>query len=257
MDTGHSRQSRGSLHRFYVSPELLQTDEVVLPAAVARQLFRVLRLQAGARIVLFCGDGAEAVAVVERLGPQEGSARILERRSPAVELACRLEMAVAVLKGEKLDWVIQKLTEVGVYRIHLVQTERTVVAAGEERWTRRLERYTRIAVEAAEQSGRVRVPEVVEPVPLRKLVEAARELPCMLLHPGAERHLAASLQPCPGRLLVLVGPEGGLTDAEVAVAQAAGAQTAAFGPRILRAETAAIAAASVVAALSDCRTLQG
>src|SRR5262249_17285776 len=150
--------------------------EVLLPAPVAHQVFRVLRLQAGARIALFSGeDGRECKAVLEQVSASTVVARIAAWRVPGVELPCRLHVALAILKGEKLDWAVQKLTELGADWISLVRTDRTVVAAGEERWPRRLERYRRIAVEATEQSGRVRIPIVAGPVNLEEALAADPE----------------------------------------------------------------------------------
>jgi 16S rRNA (uracil1498-N3)-methyltransferase len=237
------------MHRFYVAPEILTGDPVPLPAEAAHQLFRVLRLRPGARIVLFCGDGEECEAEVLTLDQRSATARLLERRRPEVELRCRLHVALAVLKGEKLDWAAQKLTELGASRISLLTTERTVVSAGEERWPRRLERLRKIAQEAAEQSGRVRLPDLREPVTLPQLLAEHPE--AFILAPGAGIALSAAVSPCPDDVTVLVGPEGGFSAAEVARALDLGAGAVSLGRRILRAETAALAAATLVAAASD------
>jgi 16S rRNA (uracil1498-N3)-methyltransferase len=242
------------MHRFFVPPELLQAEELALPAGVAQQVSRVLRLRAGARIALFCGDGGECEAELEQVSAAGTTARVLRRHDPDVELPCSLHVAVAVLKGEKLDWTVQKLTELGAARISFLLTERTVVAAGEDRWTRRLERYEQIAREAAEQSGRVRLPRIMPPRSLAPFLseEAGEEGGCCLfLDPRAPRTLEARLRPCPDEVLLLIGPEGGFTDAESGAARDAGAQAVRLGRRILRAETAAIAAAAVAAAAAE------
>jgi 16S rRNA (uracil1498-N3)-methyltransferase len=237
------------MHRFYVSPEVLAAEPVALPPETAHQLFRVLRLRPGARIVLFCGDGEECEAEVLTLDQRSAAVRLLERRRPEVELRCRLQVAVAVLKGEKLDWAVQKLTELGAARISLLTTERTIVSAGEERWPRRLERLRKIAQEAAEQSGRVRLPDLREPVTLAHLL--AERPAALILAPGAGIALSDAVSPCPDELTVLIGPEGGFSDAEVVRALDLGARAVSLGRRILRAETAALAAATLVAAASD------
>jgi 16S rRNA (uracil1498-N3)-methyltransferase len=243
------------MYRFFVPTALLQTERCTLPPDVARQITRVLRLRAGTRVMLFCGDGCEVEAVLEEVGTTLVSARLLGRRTPDVELSCYLHVAVAVLKGEKMEWTVQKLTELGAARISLVQTERTIVAAGEERWPKRLERYRRIAQEAAEQCGRVRVPQISGPYPFHALVQALVQEETgalrLLLDPHAQLSLTSRLQPCPDRVLVLIGPEGGFTQAEAAASLEAGAVPVRLGSRILRAETAALAAATLVAAASE------
>lgn len=239
------------MHRFFVHADLLCSPDVQLPTEVAHQVTRVLRLRAGARVALFCGDGDEHEALIEAVGPQSVVARVVERRTPEVELRCALQVAVAVLKGEKLDWVVQKLTELGASRISLLLTERTVVAAGEERWPHRMERYRRISREAAEQSGRVRVPEVDEPCPLAQLLEEHTHAVSLFLDPYSDRSMMAHVTPCPEQVTVFIGPEGGFTGEEAQHAREAGAIPARLGPRILRAETAALAAATVVATAAE------
>ncbi|HEU4754665.1 MAG TPA: RsmE family RNA methyltransferase, partial [Armatimonadota bacterium] len=181
------------------------------------------------------------------VGPHRVTAEVASRLRPEVELPCRIHLAVAVLKGEKLEWVVQKATELGAARVSFLRTERTVVEAGAERWARRRERYERIAREAAEQSGRVRVPEIGEPQPPAEALRAPAER-SLILAPGAREPLARVLEPAPGSVLLLVGPEGGFTDAELALAAEAGAAPVGLGRRVLRAETAALLAVGLAAA---------
>jgi 16S rRNA (uracil1498-N3)-methyltransferase len=213
---------------------------------VAQQVTRVLRLRPGARIVLFCGDGTQTEAVLEDVAPRAVTARLLERTTPDVELPTELHVAVAVLKGEKLDWVVQKLTEIGAARISLLHTERTVVSAGEERWPRRLERFRRIAQEAVEQSGRVRLPRIQEPAALSEFLLRDTAGTRLILDPLTGPDISASVQPGTP-VTLLIGPEGGFSPAEVDAAREAGFQGARLGRRILRAETAASAASAIAA----------
>jgi len=239
------------MHRFYIPPEALQQNDVRLPEEIARQITRVLRLRPDDRIVLFCGDGVECEAVLEEVGASRVTARVTGRHAPQVEMPCSLHVGVAVLKGEKPEWAVQKLTEIGVSRITLLQTERSVVTAGEERWPKRLERYSRIAREAAEQCGRVRLPEVAGPTSLDALLREEAAALRLFLEPRAPSSLACQLGSCPERILLLIGPEGGFTPAELERAQEAGALPVRLGTRILRAETASVAAAAVVMALAE------
>ncbi len=239
------------MHRFFVPPELLATEDVRLPPETAHQVVRVLRLRAGARVVLFGGDAGECEAVLQTVRGDLVVARVAERRLPDRELPCRLAVALAVLKGDKADWVVQKLTELGACRISFLQAERSVAGAADERWPKRLERYARIAREAAEQCGAVRIPQVDGPWTLEALLARGGDGPAIFLHPEAPVSLPALLGDEPGALLLLVGPEGGFTPGELETATAAGAVPARLGRRILRAETAAIAAAAVAAAAMD------
>lgn len=234
------------MHRFYVPAECLAGDLAELPADVAQQVTRVLRLRPGAWVILFSGDGSQTEAVLEEVAPRAVTARLLERVTPDVELPAELHVAVAVLKGEKLDWVVQKLTEIGAARISLLRTERTVVAAGEERWPRRLERFRRIAQEAVEQSGRVRLPRIQEPAPLSEFLQRDAAGTRLILDPLAGPDLIAAVQPG-APVTLLIGPEGGFSPAELDAARGAGFQGVRLGRRVLRAETAAIAASAIAA----------
>ncbi|MGV3722339.1 MAG: 16S rRNA (uracil(1498)-N(3))-methyltransferase [Actinomycetota bacterium] len=236
------------MHRFFVPSSVLTADQTVLPPEIARQVCRVLRLRAGHRIVLFDGGGDEVEAVLGDTGGKEVAVTLGQRTTPDVDLRCRLHVAVAVLKGEKLDWTIQKLTELGAASIHLMLTERTISSAGEERWPKRLERYRRIAREATEQCGGVRAPEVLEPRTLPELAaDADLAETRLILDPLSERSLVASIAAAPSSLLLLVGPEGGFSQDEVRRAAEHGVTPVSLGRRVLRAETAAIAAAAIVA----------
>jgi 16S rRNA (uracil1498-N3)-methyltransferase len=237
-------------HRFYVSAQILCDERVCLEGGVAAQIRRVLRLRPGDEICLFCGDGwehrVELLAVHERA--VEG--RIVSKRQPETEARASVWLAIAVLKGEKLEWVIQKGTELGAAGFLLMQTERTVVTAGEARWPARRERYARIAVEAAEQCGRVRIPAIEGPVAFADAIARAAVFDrAVIAHEGGQiplvTHLSGVLwdpavETAPS-VLLLIGPEGGFAPDEVAAAEAAGVTVVSLGPRVLRAETAAVA----------------
>lgn len=209
----------------------MRGDAFPLPAAIERQVRTVLRLGEGARIVLLGGDGTEAVCLLTGDG-----CVVEERRTVASEPRHRLTIVQALLKGDALEQVVQHATEVGVARFLLVLTERCVAR---DISARKLERLHAIAREAAEQSERGVVPAVEGPV---RLAEA--------LAPGAvllrERHDGQRLAELAAPPAVVIGPEGGFTPAEVAEATAAGAILAGLGPRILRSQTVAVAAAAVV-----------
>ena len=220
-----------TLHRFFVAPEATAGERFPLPASIERQVRSVLRLGDGDRLVLLPGDGSEAICRLE-----SGDCLVEERRPVASEPKHRLTVVQALLKGDALEEVVQHATEVGVAAFRLVVTERCVAR---EVSPRRLERLRAIAREAAEQSERGIVPPVEAPVPLREALGAGS----VLLYERHEGPRLAGLDP-PGS--VVIGPEGGFSQAEVGAAARAGVTIAGLGPRILRSQTVAVAAAAVI-----------
>jgi len=220
-----------TLHHFFVAPEAMQGERFELPAAVERQVRSVLRLGDGDRIVLLPGDGTEALCRLEG-----GYCVVEERRHAASEPRHRLTVVQALIKGEALEEVVQHGTEVGIAAFRLVISERCVAR---EVSPRKLERLRAIAREAAEQSERGIVPPVEAPVPLREALESGS----VLLY---ERQEAPRLGQLPPPASVVIGPEGGFSAAEVEAAARVGLTIAGLGPRILRAQTVAVAAAAVI-----------
>ena len=220
-----------TLHRFFVAPDLLAADRVPLPSAIERQVRKVLRLTDGDRVVLLPGDGTQAICRLE------GTDCVLEERSPvASEPRHRLTIVQALLKGDALEEVVQRATEIGVAAFRLIITERCVAR---DISPRKLERLRSIAREAAEQSERGIVPPIDEPVPLTAAVAPGS----VLLF---ERHQGVGLSGLGAPSAVVIGPEGGFSRAEVRVAEEAGMTLAGLGPRILRSQTVATAAAAVI-----------
>lgn len=221
-----------TLHRFFVAPGDVAGARFALPTSIERQVRSVLRLRDGERIVLLTGDGSEAVCRLDG-----GDCLVEERRASMGEPRHRLTVVQALLKGDALDQVVQHGTEVGVAAFRLVVTDRCIVR---ELSARRLERLRAIAREAAEQSERGLIPEIHGPVAMGETL-----LPGSVLL--LERHEAprlGELDPPPST--VLIGPEGGFTAAEVEAATASGVRLAGLGPRVLRSETVAVAAAAVI-----------
>lgn len=220
-----------TLHRFFVAPDALVGDRFPLPASIERQVRAVLRLADGDRLVLLPGDGTQALCRLEG-----GDCVVEEREVVASEPQHRLTIVQALLKGDALEDVIQHATEIGVAAFQLVVTERCVAR---EISPRKLERLRAIAREAAEQSERGIVPTIAEPVPLRDAFVAGS----VLLY---ERHTGAGLALLEPPERVVIGPEGGFSPAEVTAAGEGGVSIAGLGPRILRSQTVAVAAAAVI-----------
>jgi 16S rRNA (uracil1498-N3)-methyltransferase len=245
-----------SRRRFFASPDAFKSDRttVTLESDEARHLRDVLRLRLGEEVFVFDGEGSEFRCVVEELKRDSAALRVEGEVEPArPESALRLTLAIALLKGEKLDLVVQKATELGATRIKPVWTTLADVKLKDEAdGQRRVMRLRRIALEAAKQSGRARLPQIDAPVPLSSLLKGApdetEEWSVMFSERGGCNLIETieSLKAQPRSLCALVGSEGGWTDEEISDARGLGWSVVTLGGRILRAETAAIAVTALM-----------
>jgi 16S rRNA (uracil1498-N3)-methyltransferase len=235
--------------RFHVSAELVAGAVIDLPAAIAHHALRVLRLRDSAAVVLFNGRGGECSGVLQIAGR---GARVVLERCSAIERESPLAVTLlqAWIAGDKLDWVIEKGTELGAVRFVLAPAERSVVRLAGTRRTQRVERLRQIAIAACCQCGRNRVPTILAAESLEAALAAAREgaAAAWLLDPAAPQAARPPLHAA--SLALAIGPEGGWSDAERALASGAGWATFALGPRILRTESAGPAALAAVQALA-------
>lgn len=220
-----------TIHRFFVEPGTVTGNRFALPAGIAHQITHVLRLRDGDELVVLEGDGQEVRCCLAGT-----SLEVVSRATALGEPRHRLTVAQALLKGDHLEPVVRHGTEVGISRFELFVSHRCVAR---EISDTRLARLRAIAREAAEQSERGIIPEVVEPVPLAN-VSGSRSV--LLL----ERTAGPRLSELPPPVRLVIGPEGGFAPEEVAEAQRAGTEMASLGPRILRSESVAVAAAAVV-----------
>jgi 16S rRNA (uracil1498-N3)-methyltransferase len=239
------------VHRFFVPPESRSDRSVIISGDIAHQIARVLRLRANEEIVLIPADAPDAVEWRVRLVAVEARAvrgEIVAERSALPEPTCAVTLCAALLKGERFDWLLQKATELGVAAVQPVVTAHTIRKIGPDDG-RALERWRRIVTEAAEQSGRGRVPAMRGPVPLGALADAVAA-PLFVAHETvAARTLAAALPANADCAAIVIGPEGGFSDTEVErLVAEVGAIPVSLGPRVLRAETAAITAVTLVMA---------
>ncbi len=236
-----------SLPRFHV-PEAAPGARVHLPDHAAHHAREVLRLRSGDGVSVFDGAGNEWGAVLDAVTRREVTAHLGERLVPRPESPLRLELALSPLKGDRMELVVQKATELGVSAIRPVVTARTDAAARPALHGSRQERWGKVASGAAEQCGRAVVPEVAQTVTLERLLELPfHGTKALLLERDAPPPLASLARPA--ALLLLIGPAGGFETWETERLAAAGFQAVALGPRILRAETAAIAAVALAQAL--------
>jgi 16S rRNA (uracil1498-N3)-methyltransferase len=223
---------------------------VALPEWSAHHAREVLRLRAGDRIHVFDGRGTEYEASLDRVTRREVHARILRPVASRPESPLRVTLALSPLKGDRMELVVQKVTELGVAAIRPVVTVRTDAAARPALRGTRQERWDKVASGAAEQCGRAVVPEVAPTTTLDDLVAEPFEGPrILLLETTPSRPLPDLLGRPPRAVLLLVGPPGGFEPSEVATLEGAGFLSATLGPRLLRSETAAVAAVAVAQAL--------
>lgn len=252
------------MHRFYLEStagESLQADASIrLPENVSHQIRNVLRLRADDRIVLFKGDGTEWTAVLDRDGTRTDrvshlSARLVDCRTTDVEMRAKVTMAMALTRPQRYELALAKCTELGAHRFVPVISER-VLKADRVIGTNRRKRWRRITVEAAELSGRVRVPEISEPMPLVDVVDSgsAEETKVIFLWERTNEPMLADLLnamrrngSAPEDVIIVLGPVGGFSVEESNMASERGAIHASLGPRVLRTETASIAAMALAA----------
>jgi 16S rRNA (uracil1498-N3)-methyltransferase len=240
------------LTRVYLDAPLAPGARVTLSGNAASHVTRVLRLRVGEALTLFNGRGGEYAASIDGAHGGEVALTVGEHQAIERESPLALTLAQGVSRGERMDLVVQKATELGAVRLAPLLAARSVVRLDARQAERKRNHWRAIAVGACEQSGRNRVPEVLAPLSLREFLSApaaARPGPGpalqLLLSPAAERSIAELAGPLRA-ICVLIGPEGGLDEVEQEAALAAGFAPVRLGPRILRTETAAIAALALL-----------
>ena len=233
------------LNRVHVETPVDARAEVELGGTAANHISRVLRLRAGDALILFDDTGGEYAATVAALDRHTVHVTVGERSGIDRESPLQVTLAQGISRGERMDVVVQKATELGVQRIVPLLTERTVVRLNAAQAANRLRHWRAIAVAACEQSGRNRLPQIATPLPLREFLESEQPAGLrLLLQPHAK--LKARDLPASHAATLLIGPEGGLSEDEQTTALAAQFQGLSLGPRILRTETAALAALAVI-----------
>lgn len=232
---------RMRLPRFYCATPLA-VGPVSLPDSTAHYIARVLRMQAGDALQLFDGSGQEFPGVIVEAGKKSVTVELGSGQPGQPDSPLQVHLGQVLSRGERMDWAIQKATELGVAEITPLFSERCEVRLNDERAQKRLEHWRQIAISACEQCGRSSVPLIHPPVTLCDWQAGVAADLKLVLHPET-RPLASHARP--QRLALLIGPEGGLSEAEVTAAQAAGFHAAAFGPRVLRTETAPVVALSL------------
>jgi 16S rRNA (uracil1498-N3)-methyltransferase len=227
--------------RVHVDAALSTGASVTLPETAAVHLVRVLRLQPGDACVLFNGDGHDYDARIISAGKRSVEASVVGARAVDNESPLQITLVQGIARGEKMDWILQKATELGIAGIVPVASERSEVKLDPERAGKRLARWRSVVVSACEQCGRARVPDVAAAQSLQAALADLPALPRFLLDPEAAQSIATMSEPLAGSVLA-VGPEGGWSPRDRDMLGEAGFSGLRLGPRILRTETAGIAA---------------
>jgi 16S rRNA (uracil1498-N3)-methyltransferase len=235
-------------HRYFTTDDI-DGETARITGSDAAHLAKVLRVQKGAKLVLCNGAGIDYEAEVVAVTPEEVALNILKFYPTAAEPALRAEVYIGYGKGDKMEWAVQKAVELGAARVVPFFSKYTVVKAKNEE--QKNLRYARIAHEAAKQSGRGVLPQVAMSLEFEQmLAEAAKaEVPLFFYEEGGET-LRTALLATPKTVAIITGPEGGFAPEEAEQAKQAGCKLVGLGPRILRCETAPVAALAAVMALS-------
>ncbi|MDO3409155.1 16S rRNA (uracil(1498)-N(3))-methyltransferase [Saccharibacillus sp. CPCC 101409] len=243
------------MQRYFVEKEQFEHDKVRVLGEDARHIGKVMRGRPGDQIIVCDGAGRVALAELESIEQGEVLAGVLEELEDRSEARVRVSIAQSLPKGDKLETVIQKCTEIGAHAFVPFLSERTVVQYDAKKEEKRLQRWSKIAKEAAEQSHRSRIPELSQPLTYRQLLQSFERYDLVLFCYEKEdakqlrdlvRPFAESCAEGASSVLVVVGPEGGFTEKEAETAAAAGASITGLGRRILRAETAGMTALACI-----------
>ncbi|ERS85794.1 16S rRNA methyltransferase [Marinobacter sp. EVN1] len=227
--------------RIFTDSPLAVGSQCQLDDNAANHVGRVLRMQAGQALLLFNGDGHDYHATITEAGKKHVLVAVTEAAENETESPLRVVLAQTLSKGDRMDYAVQKAVEMGVSEIVPLTTERCDVKLKGDREDKRLRHWQQVAISAAEQCGRARVPEIQPVMTVQQWLEHARACDLRLvLHHRTERSLNTLEKP--SSIALMIGPEGGLTAEEIALAEDNGFLPVALGPRVLRTETAPVAA---------------
>lgn len=237
--------------RIFTELSLCCDSTVVLDGSAARHLSSALRMKVGQEITLFNGQGGEYAAELTEVGKNKVAAKVVEFRDIDRESALKLHLVIGVSRGERMDLIVQKATELGVAEITPLFTERTEVKLSGERLAKKVRHWQQVAISACEQCQRNLVPAINNPATLDQWLHLSEQTDGdvlkLVLHHRTEKRL--SEHQAVSNICLLVGPEGGLGEREIDAAMAKGFQPLALGPRVLRTETAPLAAISIMQSL--------
>jgi 16S rRNA (uracil1498-N3)-methyltransferase len=235
--------------RFFAPPEMIDRATITLSKEETHHLARVLRLRTGQEALVFDGRGNEFRCVISDVRSHHARLEIIEPLCPSRESCIDLTLAQGLAKGEKFDLIVQKATELGVSRIVALATENSDVKLDEQRSARRVERWRRISLEAIKQCGRTKLVDIGKPLGLEEFLEGDRAANSALLlfsERGGATIKEAVAESGGKPVTALIGPEGGWSPREFEMLDARNARAVSLGPRIMRAETAALVAIALI-----------
>lgn len=237
-----------SLPRIFTSEPLAVDTELTLDCSASTHLTKVLRLQAGDQIILFNGSGGEYIAEISKADKRKTSVIPSKHTQTDTKSALDITLCQAIAKGERVDFAVQKTTELGVNSIQLLHTERCQFGLKGERATKKLAHWQKIATNACEQSGRDTIPSILPPIKLDQLLSSLDPNALIILldtNPNIEQQLPNQIL-SKQKIYILVGPEGGFSPAEIELAATQNTLGINLGKRILRTETAGMTLMSIL-----------
>ncbi len=232
--------------RIYTPQPLAVGTLSELEGSAANHVGRVLRMGPGQTLTLFNGEGAEFRATIHTIERRAVTVTIEEELNVDLESPLSIELGIGISRGDRMDWVLQKVTELGVARIAPLFTERTEVKLKGERADKKQQHWEQVIVSACEQCGRNRLPVLTQPQRLEEWLRNCQAERKFVLH---HRDQPATGGEAPRSVALAIGPEGGLSEAEIAAAESAGFEALTLGPRVLRTETAPVAAMAIIQAI--------
>jgi 16S rRNA (uracil1498-N3)-methyltransferase len=243
--------------RFYVPVPMASGEHLTLPSSAAHHAVRVLRLRVGDVVKIFDGSGAEYPATIEKAEGAECITRLGEACYPQVESNIRIQLGQGLTQADKFDLVLQKAVELGATQIDPIQMTRSITKIDAQRAQKKREHWSGVVIGAAEQSGRVKVPVVSEPLQnLEKWIAALPNQALRIRLAPEVKTCFSDIQLNRSEVVLVVGPEGGFDPKEIELLEASGFVSVSLGPRVLRTETAALAAiASLQAWFGDFRSI--
>jgi 16S rRNA (uracil1498-N3)-methyltransferase len=230
--------------RFFESAELAPNQSWVLSDEVTQHVARVLRMRVGDTLILFNGSGSEFECELTQVEKRSATVTVKSQTDISRASPLHVHIGQALSRGERMDYAVQKATETGMSEMTPLTTERSEVRLKEDRQDKRLRHWQQVAISACEQSLRNELPTIHPVSSLEEWITSVEADLKLVLHHHSAKPLADFDQPT--SVALLIGPEGGLTEAEVELAQQQGFQPVAFGPRVFRTETAPVAALSIL-----------
>lgn len=232
--------------RIFVDTPLTANQNVVLPAKQSHYIVTVLRLQPGRPLILFNGQGGQFSCVLESANKKGATIVVSDHKKEDLESPLRTELAIGVSKGDRMDWIVQKATELGVTTITPLLTSRSEVKLNPERWRKKITHWQDVAISACEQSGRNRLPVINDTQIFQSFLDTCNAELKLLMHPCDQNTAYKNNNSNCKNIALIVGPEGGFSDEEIAAARAEKCELWSLGPRILRTETAPVVALGIL-----------